>query len=405
MCVKLSEPVVYSLGTCLRVFAQRPAVPPVKRACEGPKSARTPSEDMSLLKGSKRPSAVPNQQRIRVSSAASSSLPSAAGPSLAPASTPAAAALWVDKHAPRSSGDLAVHKKKVEEVRDWLKRADASLQLGLTPTPRMLVLSGPTGSGKSAMLQVLAQELQFEVCEWLEPRSEAFLPFQPGMEQSAPYESRMKQFATFLQSSLRTLSLCVGPSASNAAAAPSQGMRRRLVLLDELPNTAGGGERSAELARQLQVLLRRALLVARFPMVLPRADAYAPGPPLGTYGLRVPASRVGYVPEAQGGLPPGPHAQYVLGTRTSHGRTARTACCGTPGARAVHVTTLTLTLTLTLPLTRCSCCARGRTRAARCPSSWRACWGRTPRAASSPACKSTRWRTVSSARPSSRWPG
>ena len=225
---------------------------------------------MSLLKGSKRPSAVPNQQRIRVSSAASSSLPSAAGPSLAPASTPAAAALWVDKHAPRSSGDLAVHKKKVEEVRDWLKRADASLQLGLTPTPRMLVLSGPTGSGKSAMLQVLAQELQFEVCEWLEPRSEAFnLPFQPGMEPSAPYESRMKQFATFLQSSLRTLSLCVGPSASNAAAAPSQGMRRRLVLLDELPNTAGGGERSAELARQLQVLLRRALLVACFPMVLP----------------------------------------------------------------------------------------------------------------------------------------
>ena len=128
---------------------------------------------MSLLKGSKRPSAVPNQQRIRVSSAASSSLPSAAGPSAAPASTPAAAALWVDKHAPRSSGDLAVHKKKVEEVRDWLKRADASLQLGLTPTPRMLVLSGPTGSGKSAILQVLAQELQFEVCEWLEPRSEA----------------------------------------------------------------------------------------------------------------------------------------------------------------------------------------------------------------------------------------
>ena len=223
---------------------------------------------MSLLKGSK--SAVPNQQRIRVSSAASSSLPSAAGPSAAPASTPATAALWVDKHAPRSSGELAVHKKKVEEVRDWLKRADASLQLGLTPTPRMLVLSGPTGSGKSAMLQVLAQELQFEVCEWLEPRSEAFnLPFQPGMEPSAPYESRMKQFATFLQSSLRTLSLCVGPSASNAAAAPSQGMRRRLVLLDELPNTAGGGERSAELARQLQVLLRRALLVARFPMVTP----------------------------------------------------------------------------------------------------------------------------------------
>ena len=58
---------------------------------------------------------------------------------------------------------------------------------------------------------------------------------------------------------------------------------------------------------------------------------YAPGPPLGTYGLRVPASRVVYVPEAQGGLPPGPRVLYVRGTRTSLGRTIRTAYRGTPG--------------------------------------------------------------------------
>ena len=31
-----------------------------------------------------------------------------------------------------------------------------------------------------------------------------------------------------------------------------------------------------------------------------------------TYRLRVPASRVRYVPEAQGGLPPGPHVLHVL---------------------------------------------------------------------------------------------
>ena len=57
-----------------------------------------------------------------------------------------------------------------------------------------------------------------------------------------------------------------------------------------------------------------------------------PGPPLGTYGLRVPASRVLYVPKAQGALPPGPHVPYVLGTRTRLGRTVRTAHRGTPGA-------------------------------------------------------------------------
>ena len=46
---------------------------------------------------------------------------------------------------------------------------------------------------------------------------------------------------------------------------------------------------------------------------------------MGTYGLRVPASRVGYVPDAQGGLSPGPRVLYVLGTRSSLGRTASLA--------------------------------------------------------------------------------
>ena len=160
--------------------------------------------------------------------------------------------MWVDKHAPRTSAELAVHKKKVEEVRAWLQRADASLQLGLPPTPRMLVLSGPPGSGKSTMLRVIAEELHYELCEWIEPRTDAFVaaadrPFDPDR---APYESRMTQFGTFLRSSLRTLSLTVtsagsgggaAAASSSTATAASSGYRRRLVVLDELPNTSAGG--------------------------------------------------------------------------------------------------------------------------------------------------------------------
>ena len=52
---------------------------------------------------------------------------------------------------------------------------------------------------------------------------------------------------------------------------------------------------------------------------------------MGTYRLRVPASRVGYVPDAQGGSPPGPHVLYVRGARTSLGRWVRTASRGNPG--------------------------------------------------------------------------
>ena len=83
--------------------------------------------------------------------------------------------LWVDKHAPRSVSELSVHRKKVEELQVWLRNADAALQLGLSPSPRLLVLSGPTGSGKSTALSVVARAMGYELCEWLEARSQQWL--------------------------------------------------------------------------------------------------------------------------------------------------------------------------------------------------------------------------------------
>ena len=101
-------------------------------------------------------------------------LPTAPPPPPPPAAASSARGddrLWIDKYAPQTSKDLAIHKKKVDEVREWLQRADTALQLGLPPTPRLLVLTGPAGSGKSAVLRVLADELGFETCEWVEPRA------------------------------------------------------------------------------------------------------------------------------------------------------------------------------------------------------------------------------------------
>ena len=61
------------------------------------------------------------------------------------------------------------------------------------------------------------------------------------------------------------------------------------------------------------------------------------------YGLRVPASRVGYAPEAQGGLPPGPHVLYGV-------RLPAFGVGYVPGTVATQVTPDSLTLTLTLSL-------------------------------------------------------
>lgn len=75
-----------------------------------------------------------------------------------------------------------VHKKKIDAVKQWLQTNRANLKEGrqvsewhakrnsiIAQAPRLLVLSGPPGCGKTAMLKVLTHELGFRVLEWLNP--------------------------------------------------------------------------------------------------------------------------------------------------------------------------------------------------------------------------------------------
>lgn len=76
--------------------------------------------------------------------------PPAAEPSQAQAAAAAAAAgqageLWTDKHAPASEADLVVHKKKVQEVREWLEEQRATL--GRPSASRLLVVTGAGWGG------------------------------------------------------------------------------------------------------------------------------------------------------------------------------------------------------------------------------------------------------------------
>lgn len=220
---------------------------------------------MSLLKGRK--SAAPGA-RAKASSSSSDF------PFAAPAPATAAHELWIEKYSPRTSQELAMHPKKIDEVQQWLQKADVSLQLGLPPTPRLLILSGPPGTGKSAMLRVLGAEHHYETCEWLEARADR-RDEQPSSAADGGGRSelhpRAAAFATFLRDSLRTLSLCVQPvqppaasGGSSAAPAPPTGGRRRLVILDDL--AAAGQPGSLDGARDLREqqisLLQRALSCA-----------------------------------------------------------------------------------------------------------------------------------------------
>ncbi|PVH32961.1 hypothetical protein PAHAL_9G535600 [Panicum hallii] len=75
--------------------------------------------------------------------------------------------LWVDKYTPRSLAELAVHKKKVEDVKKWLE------EMLMAPKQTVggwtLVLTGQTGVGKSATVKAIAADLGADLCEWTTP--------------------------------------------------------------------------------------------------------------------------------------------------------------------------------------------------------------------------------------------
>jgi len=75
--------------------------------------------------------------------------------------------LWVDKYAPRSLAELAVHKKKVEDVKKWLE--EKLMAPKQTVGGWTLVLTGQTGVGKSATVKAIAADLGAELCEWTTP--------------------------------------------------------------------------------------------------------------------------------------------------------------------------------------------------------------------------------------------
>lgn len=82
--------------------------------------------------------------------------------------------LWVERHAPASEEGLVVHKKKVAEVREWLEEQRGSL--GRPGVPRLLVVTGPPGCGKSTVLTLLARGLGFDVSEWRAPNAVQWEP-------------------------------------------------------------------------------------------------------------------------------------------------------------------------------------------------------------------------------------
>ncbi|CAI6286076.1 unnamed protein product [Periconia digitata] len=134
---------------------------------------------------------------------------------------------WNEKYGPISLSELAVHKKKVETVREWLTGV-----LSGRDRKRLLLLKGPAGSGKTTTVSILAKELGVHVHEWRNPSSS--LPSSEG------FSSATAQFEEFVGRTGAFGSLSFKESAQSPQHVTPPALTRRqkqLVLVEEFPNT------------------------------------------------------------------------------------------------------------------------------------------------------------------------
>ncbi|CAL5324248.1 unnamed protein product [Camellia sinensis] len=173
--------------------------------------------------------------------------------------------LWVDKYKPRSLEELAVHKKKVEEVKLWFEE---KLRKQKEFCNNVLLITGQAGVGKSATVHVIASHLGATVCEWETPIptiwqehlhnsnsgaihqtmdwQQSYIPFD-GMH----YTSKLDEFENFVER-IRKYGLI--PSSFNGGSQTSN-----ILLIDDLP-LANGKVAYERLNRCLHLLVQSALI-------------------------------------------------------------------------------------------------------------------------------------------------
>ncbi|KAM9329931.1 cell cycle checkpoint protein RAD17 [Gastrophryne carolinensis] len=168
---------------------------------------------------------------------------------------------WIDKYSPETQVDLAVHKKKIEEVEAWLRTHAGQKQGG-----SILLLTGPPGCGKTATILVLAKEMGIQVQEWINPVMQEFKQdehpqvFDRDMGfHLFSNQSQSAQFQDFLLRANKYNKLQM------LGEAP--GTDRKLIIVDDMPNLFYRDPSS------LHEILRKFVKTGRCPLVFIISDS------------------------------------------------------------------------------------------------------------------------------------
>ncbi|XP_039401058.1 cell cycle checkpoint protein RAD17 isoform X2 [Mauremys reevesii] len=171
---------------------------------------------------------------------------------------------WVDKYKPGTQNELAVHKKKIEEVESWLKAQ--IFQRQPKQGGSVLVLTGPPGCGKSATIQILAKELHVQVQEWTNPISLDFR--KEDFKDAFNYESSFQMLPSQAQTALfQDFLLRATKYNKLQMLGESTEADDKLILIEDMPNQFYRDRDS------LHEILRRFVRTSRCPLVFIISDS------------------------------------------------------------------------------------------------------------------------------------
>ncbi|KAM6303884.1 cell cycle checkpoint protein RAD17-like isoform 2-T2 [Podargus strigoides] len=140
---------------------------------------------------------------------------------------------WVDRHKPETRNDLAVQKKKIEEVETWLKMH--VFQRQPKQGDSVLLLTGPPGCGKTATVQILARDLSVQVQEWTNPMSLDFT--KEDLRNMFGHDSGFHTFPSQAQAALfQDFLLRANKYNKLQMLGESSENDKKLILVEDIPN-------------------------------------------------------------------------------------------------------------------------------------------------------------------------